>query len=155
MVLRGFSLRTREAYLACVRALAKHQRQPPDGLELALVAYVTAQTGERRTQILRFVALDHGGGTDDHQVGCASQTRVRPIGRLDRQEHHLETTMSNTTFGRHRNKTANREDEGVADAATSEGRGITVTNLRDSKMVRLVVIGILFVIVAYLLYSVF
>jgi len=33
MVLRGFSLRTREAYLACVRALAKHYRQPPDVLD--------------------------------------------------------------------------------------------------------------------------
>jgi len=62
--------------------------------------------------------------------------------------------MSNTTLERHRNKTANREDGGDAAAATNEGRGITVTNLRDSKMVRLVVIGILFVIVAYLLYSV-
>lgn len=63
--------------------------------------------------------------------------------------------MSNTTLERQRNKTANREDTGVADAGASEGRGITVTNLRDSKMVRLVVIGILIVIVAYLLYSVF
>ena len=33
MVLRGFSLRTRETYLACVRALAKHYRQPPDVLD--------------------------------------------------------------------------------------------------------------------------
>jgi site-specific recombinase XerD len=33
MVLRGFSLRTRESYLACVRALAKHYRQPPDVLD--------------------------------------------------------------------------------------------------------------------------
>jgi hypothetical protein len=31
----------------------------------------------------------------------------------------------------------------------------TMTNLRDSKTVRLVVIGILIIIVAYLLYSVF
>ena len=33
MVLRGFSVRTRESYLACVRALAKHYRQPPDALD--------------------------------------------------------------------------------------------------------------------------
>jgi hypothetical protein len=56
---------------------------------------VTAQTGERRAQILSY---------------------------------QLETTMTNTT---------------------------PVTNLRDNKMMRLAVIGILFIIVAYLLYSVF
>ncbi|MGB5080712.1 MAG: site-specific integrase [Burkholderiales bacterium] len=33
MVLRGFSPRTREAYLACVRALAKHYRRPPEVLD--------------------------------------------------------------------------------------------------------------------------
>ena len=33
MVLRGFAPRTREAYLACVRALAKHYHQPPDVLD--------------------------------------------------------------------------------------------------------------------------
>lgn len=33
MVLRGFSPRTRESYLACVRALAKHYRKPPDVLD--------------------------------------------------------------------------------------------------------------------------
>ena len=33
MVLRGFSLRTREAYVGCVKALAKHYRQPPDVLD--------------------------------------------------------------------------------------------------------------------------
>ena len=33
MVLRGFSPRTRESYLACVRALAKHYRQPPDVID--------------------------------------------------------------------------------------------------------------------------
>ena len=63
--------------------------------------------------------------------------------------------MTNKTLERHRNKPANREDGGVADAGASEDRGITVTNLRDSKTVRLVVIGILIIIVAYLLYSVF
>ncbi len=33
MVLRGFSSRTRESYLACVRALAKHYSRPPDVLD--------------------------------------------------------------------------------------------------------------------------
>jgi len=33
MVLRGFSPRTRESYLACVRALAKHFSRPPDVLD--------------------------------------------------------------------------------------------------------------------------
>jgi len=33
MLLRGFSPRTRETYLACVRSLAKHYRQPPDLLD--------------------------------------------------------------------------------------------------------------------------
>ena len=33
MVLRGFAPRTRETYLACVRALAKHYRKPPDLLD--------------------------------------------------------------------------------------------------------------------------
>ena len=30
MVLRGFALRTREAYLACVTALAQHYHRSPD-----------------------------------------------------------------------------------------------------------------------------
>ena len=33
MVLRGFAPRTRESYLACVRALAKHYRKAPDALD--------------------------------------------------------------------------------------------------------------------------
>ena len=33
MVLRGFALRTREAYLACVTALARHYHRSPDGLD--------------------------------------------------------------------------------------------------------------------------
>ena len=35
MVLRGFALRTREAYLACVTALALHYHRSPDGLDTA------------------------------------------------------------------------------------------------------------------------
>lgn len=33
MLLRGFALRTRETYLACVTALAKHYRRPPDRID--------------------------------------------------------------------------------------------------------------------------
>ena len=35
MLLRGFSPRTRESYLACVTALARHYHQSPDGLDTA------------------------------------------------------------------------------------------------------------------------
>ena len=49
MVLRGFSPRTRETYLACVRALAKHYRQPPDVLDgPKLQAYLLHLITERK-----------------------------------------------------------------------------------------------------------
>ena len=49
MVLRGFSLRTRESYLACVRALAKHYHQPPDVLDGARIqAYLLHLITERK-----------------------------------------------------------------------------------------------------------
>ena len=49
MVLRGFSLRTRESYLACVRALAKHYRQPPDVLDgRRIQAYLLHLITERK-----------------------------------------------------------------------------------------------------------
>ena len=37
MVLRGFSPRTRESYLACVKALARHYGKSPDGLDAARI----------------------------------------------------------------------------------------------------------------------
>lgn len=37
MVLRGFALRTRETYLACVKGLAKHYHCPPDRLDAAQI----------------------------------------------------------------------------------------------------------------------
>src|SRR3990170_5246558 len=37
MVLRGFAPRTREAYLACVTALARHYGRSPDGLDSAQI----------------------------------------------------------------------------------------------------------------------
>ena len=49
MVLRGFSPRTRESYLACVKALAKNYRQPPDVLDgPKLQAYLLHLISERQ-----------------------------------------------------------------------------------------------------------
>ena len=49
MVLRGFSPRTRESYLACVRALAKHYCEPPDGLDGPRIqAYLLHLISERK-----------------------------------------------------------------------------------------------------------
>ena len=49
MVLRGFSARTRESYLACVRGLAKHYRKPPDALDgLRIQAYLLHLITERK-----------------------------------------------------------------------------------------------------------
>ena len=49
MVLRGFSLRTRESYLACVRALAKYYGQSPDVLDgRAIQAYLLYLITERK-----------------------------------------------------------------------------------------------------------
>jgi site-specific recombinase XerD len=49
MVLRGFSVRTRECYLACVRALAKHYHQPPDELDGPRIqAYLLHLISERK-----------------------------------------------------------------------------------------------------------
>lgn len=43
MVLRGFALRTRETYLACVTGLAKHYHCPPDRLDsVQIQAYLCA-----------------------------------------------------------------------------------------------------------------
>ena len=49
MVLRGFALRTRETYLACVAALAKHYRRPPDQLDAEQVqAYLLHLIQEKK-----------------------------------------------------------------------------------------------------------
>lgn len=49
MVLRGFSVRTRECYVACVRALAKHYGQSPDRLDVpAIQAYLLHLINERK-----------------------------------------------------------------------------------------------------------
>jgi len=49
MVLRGFALRTRETYLACVTALAKHYHRPPDQLDAQQIqAYLLHLIQERK-----------------------------------------------------------------------------------------------------------
>ena len=49
MVLRGFALRTRESYLACVAALAKHYRSSPDTLDAPQIqAYLLHLIEQRR-----------------------------------------------------------------------------------------------------------
>jgi len=49
MVLRGLALRTRETYLACVTALAKHYRRPPDELDATQIqAYLLHLIQEKR-----------------------------------------------------------------------------------------------------------
>ena len=49
MVLRGFAERTKETYLACVTALAKHYGRPPDGLDTAAIqAYLLHLITERK-----------------------------------------------------------------------------------------------------------
>lgn len=49
MVLRGFALRTRETYLACVRALAKHYRRSPDDLDATQIqAYLLHLIQEKK-----------------------------------------------------------------------------------------------------------
>lgn len=49
MVLRGFAVRTREAYLSCVTALARHYRSPPDQLGTdQLQAYLLVLITEKK-----------------------------------------------------------------------------------------------------------
>ncbi|MBI3915922.1 MAG: phage integrase N-terminal SAM-like domain-containing protein [Betaproteobacteria bacterium] len=49
MVLRGFSPRTREWYLACVTSLAQHYDRSPDGLDaVEIQAYLLHLIGEKK-----------------------------------------------------------------------------------------------------------
>ena len=78
MVLRGFAVRTREAYLACVTALARHYRRPPDQLGAdELQAYLLYLITEKK---LAYASVN--------QAACAFRflfDRVlnRPHARLD------------------------------------------------------------------------
>jgi site-specific recombinase XerD len=82
MVLRGFSLRTREAYLACVRALAKHYRQPPDVLDVARIqAYLLHLITERK---LAYASVN--------QASCAFRFLFGTV--LRQPEVHLDIPMA-------------------------------------------------------------
>jgi len=49
MVLRGFAERTKESYLACIFALAKHTRRSPDSLDAAAIqAYLLHLITEKK-----------------------------------------------------------------------------------------------------------
>lgn len=49
MVLRGFAERTRQTYLACVTALARHTRRSPDQLDAtAIQAYLLHLITEKK-----------------------------------------------------------------------------------------------------------
>lgn len=78
MVLRGFALRTRETYLACVSGLAKHYRCSPDRLDASQIqAYLLYLIQERK---LAYASVN--------QAACACRflfDRVlkRPNARID------------------------------------------------------------------------
>jgi site-specific recombinase XerD len=78
MRLRGFALRTRESYLACVAALARHYRCPPDRLEPAqLRAYLLHLIDEKK---LAYSSVN--------QAVCAmrffyEQVLGQPVARID------------------------------------------------------------------------
>lgn len=78
MRLRGFAMRTRESYLACVAALARHYRCPPDRLEpTQLRAYLLHLIDEKK---LAYSSVN--------QAACAfrffyERVLERPNARLD------------------------------------------------------------------------
>jgi site-specific recombinase XerD len=78
MVLRGFSPRTRECYLACVRALAKHYRQPPDLLDgPRLQAYLLHLIAEKK---LAYASVNQASCAFRFLFGAVLR---RPAVRLD------------------------------------------------------------------------
>jgi hypothetical protein len=62
MVLRGFAARTQEAYLACVVALARHYRRPPD----------TLTTDELQAYLLHLITERKQAYASVNQAACAS-----------------------------------------------------------------------------------
>ncbi|HJX58335.1 MAG TPA: site-specific integrase, partial [Thiobacillus sp.] len=78
MVLRGFAVRTREAYLACVTALARHYRRSPDQLG----------TDQLQTYLLYLITEKKLAYASVNQAACAFRflfERVlnRPNARFD------------------------------------------------------------------------
>ena len=78
MVLRGFAVRTREAYLACVTALARHYRRPPDQLG----------TDQLQTYLLYLITEKKLAYASVNQAACAfrflfERVLKRPNARFD------------------------------------------------------------------------
>lgn len=61
MILRGLALRTRETYLACITALAKHYRRSPDTLD----------AGAIQTYLLHLITEKKLAYSSVNQVACA------------------------------------------------------------------------------------
>jgi len=99
MVLRGFALRTRETYLACVSGLAKHYRCSPDRLDASQIqAYLLYLIQERK---LAYASVN--------QAACACRflfDRVlkRPNARFDipmaKVPKRLPVVLSRADIGR-------------------------------------------------------
>ncbi|MHB1669955.1 tyrosine-type recombinase/integrase [Thiomonas sp.] len=78
MVLRGFAVRTREAYLACVTALARHYRRPPDQLS----------TDQLQAYLLHLITEKKLAYASANQAACAfrflfERVLKRPNARFD------------------------------------------------------------------------
>lgn len=78
MVLRGFAVRTREAYLSCVTALARHYRRPPDQLS----------TRELQSYLLHLITEKKLAYASVNQAACAfrflfERVLKRPNARFD------------------------------------------------------------------------
>lgn len=61
MILRGLALRTRETYLACITALAKHYRRSPDTLD----------AGAIQTYLLHLITEKKLAYSSVNQAACA------------------------------------------------------------------------------------
>ena len=108
MVLRGFALRTRESYLACVTALAKHTRCSPDQLDATqLQSYLLHLIQERKLAYAPKEVLL--GDASVNQAACAFRflfdvVLQRPNARLDipmaKVPKRLPVVLSRTDIGR-------------------------------------------------------
>ncbi|HNB47086.1 MAG TPA: site-specific integrase [Burkholderiaceae bacterium] len=82
MVLRGFAERTKETYLACVTALARHYRRPPDRLDVAEIqSYLLYLITERK---LAYASVN--------QAACAIRFLFAVV--LGRQTEAFEIPMA-------------------------------------------------------------
>jgi integrase/recombinase XerD len=82
MVLRGLALRTRETYLACVTALAKHYQRSPD----------TLTTVELQAYLLHLIQEKKLAYASVNQAGCAFRFLFDQV--LNRPHTHLDIPMA-------------------------------------------------------------